>query len=51
LLFTAREEPPRSHRGVPITRVGTIVRGPAGRIEFFGRPHTPRGYDHLGSHA
>lgn len=47
LLFTARTGPPRSHRGVPITRVGTIVRGPAGRIELFGHPHTPKGYDHL----
>jgi thiamine-monophosphate kinase len=47
LLFTARRELPRFHRGLPITRVGTIVRGPAGRIELFGRPHLPRGYDHL----
>ncbi len=49
LLFTAREEPPRSHRGVPITRIGSIVRGPAGRIDLFGARHTPKGYDHLGS--
>jgi thiamine-monophosphate kinase len=47
LLFTARTAPPRSHKGVPITRAGTIVRGPAGRIELFGQRHVPRGYDHL----
>ncbi len=47
LLFTARCEPPRSHRGVPLTRIGSIVKGPAGRIELFGDRHTPRGYDHL----
>ena len=47
LLFTARSEPPRSHRGVPLTRIGSIVKGPAGRIELFGDRHTPRGYDHL----
>ena len=47
LLFTAPEDPPRSHRGVPITRIGSIVRGPAGRIELFGQRHAPKGYDHL----
>ena len=47
LLFTAHREPPRSHRGLPITRVGSIARGPAGRLELFGRRHSPRGYDHL----
>ncbi len=48
LLFTAREESPRSYRGLALTRVGSIVAGPAGRIELFGRRHTPNGYDHLG---
>ena len=47
LLFTARCKPPRSHHGVPLTRIGSIVKGPAGRIELFGDRHTPRGYDHL----
>ena len=47
LLFTARGEAARSHRGVPLTRIGSIVRGPVGSIELFGRPHSPRGYDHL----
>lgn len=49
LLFTAREEPPRSYRGLALTRIGSIVKGPAGRLELFGRRHTPKGYDHLGS--
>ena len=47
LLFTAPGKPPRSHRGLPLTRIGSIVRGPAGRIELFGLKHSPRGYDHL----
>lgn len=47
LLFTAPAEPPRSHRGLPITRIGTMVRGKPGNLELFGRRLTPRGYDHL----
>jgi thiamine-monophosphate kinase len=49
LLFTARKAPPGSHRGLPITRIGSIVGGTAGRIELFGRRHVPKGYDHLRS--
>lgn len=47
LLFTAPAEPPRSHRGLPITRIGTIVRGRAGTLELFGRRLAPKGYDHF----
>ena len=49
LLFTTREELPRSYRGLPLTRVGSIVKGSAGRIGLFGLRHTPKGYDHLGT--
>lgn len=47
LLFTASAEPPRSHRGLPITRIGTIVSGRPGTLELFGRRLAPKGYDHF----
>lgn len=47
LLFTAPGPIAARHRGLALTRVGTIVRGAPGRIELFGQPHSPRGYDHL----
>jgi thiamine-monophosphate kinase len=49
LLFTLRPGalPPREHRGVPLTRIGTIRKGKSGRIEFLGRPLAPGGYDHF----
>jgi len=49
LLFTAppRLKIPSRYRGVPLTRIGTIVRGAAGAVEFFGRPLEPGGWDHF----
>ena len=41
LLFTAGNAP----RGV--TRIGRVVRGEAGKIQFQGQPLEPRGYDHF----
>jgi thiamine-monophosphate kinase len=46
LLFTAASAPP-SHRGLSITRIGTIVRGRAGEVTFFGHKLLPLGYDHF----
>jgi len=46
LLFTARNAP-RCHRGVPLTRIGTILRGRPGKVTCFGRPLAPLGYDHF----
>lgn len=47
LLFTAPGPIAARHRGVALTRIGTITRGTPGHIELFGQPHAPRGYDHL----
>jgi thiamine-monophosphate kinase len=46
LLFTLppRKSPPRGS-----TLIGRIVKGPAGAVEFQGRPLAPRGYDHFRS--
>ncbi len=47
LLFTARRNMPRSLSGVPLTRIGTIVKGRPGAVTFAGRPLAPLGYDHF----
>ena len=49
LLFTAppRLRIPSRYKGVPLTRIGTILRGEAGAVEFFGRPLEPGGWDHF----
>lgn len=49
LLFTLARgaEPPARHRGLPLTRIGTMEKGKPGAVEFFGRPLAPLGYDHL----
>ena len=49
LLFTLppRAKPPEFIEGLPITRIGTIERGRPGRVEFFGRPLAPLGWDHF----
>jgi len=49
LLFTlpAGVEPPARSKGLPLTRVGTMEKGKAGAVAFFGRPLAPGGYDHL----
>ncbi len=44
LLFTARTAPD-AFEGLPLTRVGTIRRGPPGQILFNGAPLPPRGWD------
>jgi thiamine-monophosphate kinase len=51
LLFTLARgvEPPARHRGLPLTRIGTMEKGKPGAVEFFGRPLAPLGYDHLRS--
>jgi thiamine-monophosphate kinase len=49
LLFTASRKVrvPRQVAGVPVTEIGTITRGPSGRILFSGRPLAPQGFDHF----
>jgi thiamine-monophosphate kinase len=51
LLFTLARgvKPPARHRGLPLTRIGTMEKGKPGAVEFFGRPLAPLGYDHLRS--
>ena len=49
LLFTVRagtRVPPRFEK-LPLTRIGTILRGSPGRVLFSGRPLAPLGYDHF----
>jgi hypothetical protein len=38
--------PPRFEK-LPLTRIGTILRGSPGRVIFSGRPLAPLGYDHF----
>jgi thiamine-monophosphate kinase len=49
LLFTAppRRRVPEVWRGLPLTRIGSIVAGRAGKMTFFGRALPPLGYDHF----
>jgi thiamine-monophosphate kinase len=49
LLFTARPNKrfPAQFAGVPITRIGVIRRGHAGRVRLHGEPLPARGYDHF----
>lgn len=49
LLFTLAPgvEPPSRYKGLALTRVGTMEKGKAGAVDFFGRPLAPLGYDHL----
>lgn len=51
LLFTApaRAALPASHARLPLTPIGEIVRGKAGRVRLDGRPLPPAGYDHFSS--
>ncbi len=48
LLFTTRpgQDVPR-RRGVRLTRIGTMLRGRPGAVEFNGEPLEPQGYDHF----
>jgi thiamine-monophosphate kinase len=49
LLFTVSKtaKVPGAHKGVPLTRIGTISRGKTGAVSLFGTPLPPLGYDHL----
>jgi len=44
LVFTL---PPRKTAPRGTTLIGTIVKGPAGNVQFQGQPLPPRGYDHF----
>ncbi len=50
LLFTARPRVriPARHGRIPLTRIGTIVRGRPGAVHYFGAPLPPGGWDHFG---
>jgi thiamine-monophosphate kinase len=49
LLFTVREgtRVPERFEGLPLTQIGTIVRGEPGEVRLHGEPLPPRGYDHF----
>ena len=49
LLFTVRPDTrvPARFENLPLTRIGVIRRGQAGRVLFDGRPLKPLGYDHF----
>lgn len=49
LLFTARPmtRVPPEFRGLPLTRIGTMRKGPPGTVYLDGAPLAPRGYDHF----
>jgi thiamine-monophosphate kinase len=49
LLFALppRARPRESLDGIPLTRIGTIEKGNPGRVELFGRPLAPLGWDHF----
>lgn len=49
LLFTVgpRAKVPEAFEAIPLTRIGTVTKGPAGAVTFFGSPLEPRGFDHF----
>jgi thiamine-monophosphate kinase len=49
LLFTvpARQPVPSEFEGVPLTRIGTMRKGPAGAVTLNCEPLPPLGYDHF----
>jgi thiamine-monophosphate kinase len=49
LLFTAPKSSaiPQNVGGLPLTRIGTIARGPAGRVRLNGQLLRPKGFDHF----
>lgn len=49
LLFTASPEArvPRTFEGVPLTRIGTMLKGRGGVVKLDGKPLAPLGYDHF----
>jgi thiamine-monophosphate kinase len=51
LLFTVRPDTrvPALFQGFPLTRIGSIVEGPAGELRFEGKPLEALGFDHFKS--
>jgi thiamine-monophosphate kinase len=47
LLFTTRARVPDAYDGIPLTRIGTLRKGPPGEILLDGAPLPALGYDHL----
>jgi thiamine-monophosphate kinase len=49
LLFTVRSGTgvPDRFDGVPLTRIGAVVKGPPGTVRLNGEPLAPLGYDHF----
>jgi thiamine-monophosphate kinase len=49
LLFTVapRAPVPPDFQGLPLTRIGAMVKGRAGAVRLSGRPLAPLGYDHF----
>jgi thiamine-monophosphate kinase len=49
LLFSARARAsvPASFEGLPLTRIGTMRKGPPGAVFLEGAPLSPLGYDHF----
>lgn len=49
LLFTAspRSRVPAAFEGIPLTRIGTMLKGRPGTVELHGEMLPPLGYDHL----
>ncbi|HWB98945.1 MAG TPA: thiamine-phosphate kinase [Bryobacteraceae bacterium] len=49
LLFTVRPGTPvpPAYQDLPLTRIGTILKGSAGSVLLHGRPLAPLGYDHF----
>jgi thiamine-monophosphate kinase len=49
LLFTARAHTPvpQKWRNIPLTRIGTLVKGAPGHVTLDGSPLPPLGYDHF----
>jgi thiamine-monophosphate kinase len=49
LLFTAprKARVPAKFEGIPITRIGTMQKGPAGTVLLEGTPLAPLGWDHF----
>jgi thiamine-monophosphate kinase len=49
LLFTlpGKTRVPAKFEGLPLTRIGTMRKGPAGLVELNGVPLPPLGFDHL----
>jgi thiamine-monophosphate kinase len=53
LLFTVRHgaRVPDNFEGIPLTRIGAIVKGAAGEVRYDGELLQARGYDHFTQRA